>query len=194
MTTHENSRSRPVGEEYRLNGQSLVKKWRVSDSKMIFSKNQELVVLLLKCKPTPVPAKSTIVCTKSKIYDEGSRNKMRDDMRIPCGLLFMLSVVFNFRFRVSVAASQKQPVSALWKWKRHFPWDETEISLHGVCRHPMGHARIRYGLIPTNYAMIRAESSSFDLKVTQPRTWYVISVKGLSDEVCFSRFEFFSRI
>jgi hypothetical protein len=80
---------------------------------MIFSKNQELVVLLLKCKPTPVPTKSAVACTKSKIYDEGSRNETRDDMRIPCGLLFMWSVVPSFGFRVSVAASQKQPVSAL---------------------------------------------------------------------------------
>jgi hypothetical protein len=30
---------------------------------------------------------------------------------------------------------------------------------------PVGHARVRYGLVPTNYAMIKAEPSSFDLKV-----------------------------
>jgi hypothetical protein len=95
MTTCENSRSRPVGEEYRLNGQSLVKKWRVSHSKK-FAKNQELVVLLLKCKPTPIPAKLAVACTQSKIYDKGSRNEMRDDMHIPGGLLFMWGVVPSF--------------------------------------------------------------------------------------------------
>jgi hypothetical protein len=68
MTTHENFRSRPGGAESLLNGQSLVKKWRVADPKMIFVKNQELVLLALKCKPTPVPAKSAKDCAKSKIY------------------------------------------------------------------------------------------------------------------------------
>jgi hypothetical protein len=68
MATHENARSRPGGAESLLNGQSLVKKWRVADPKMIFVKNQELVLLALKCKPTPVPAKSAGDCTKSKIY------------------------------------------------------------------------------------------------------------------------------
>jgi hypothetical protein len=68
MTTHENFRSRPGGAESLLNGQSLVKKWRVADPKIIFVKHQELVLLALKCKPTPVPVKSARDCTKYKIY------------------------------------------------------------------------------------------------------------------------------
>jgi hypothetical protein len=79
-------------------------------------------------------------------------------------------VVFpSFRFRVSIAASQKNPISALQKWKKHFLWDETKIGLCGVPRHPKGHARVRYGLVSTNYAMVMAESSSFHLEIIQPR-------------------------
>jgi hypothetical protein len=36
--------------------------------KMIFAKNQELVLLELKGKPTPVPAKSAGACVKSGKY------------------------------------------------------------------------------------------------------------------------------
>jgi hypothetical protein len=68
MTAYENSRSRPGGAESLLNGPSLVKKCRVADPKMIFVKNQELVLLALKCKPTPVPAKLAGDCANSKIY------------------------------------------------------------------------------------------------------------------------------
>jgi hypothetical protein len=52
----------------------------------------------------------------------------------------------------------------------HFSWDEIKIGLHGVPRHPKGHARVRYGLVSTNYAMVMAKSSSFHLEVMQPRT------------------------
>jgi hypothetical protein len=82
----------------------------------------------------------------------------------------MWGVFPSFQFRVSVAASQKIPISVLQKWKKHFLWYETKISLHGVPRHPKGQARVRYGLVLTNYAMLMAESSSFNLKVMQPRT------------------------
>jgi hypothetical protein len=68
MTTHENSRSRPGSAEFRLNGQSLVKKWHVADPKMFFAKNQEVDFLALKCKITPILAKSAGACAKFKIY------------------------------------------------------------------------------------------------------------------------------
>jgi hypothetical protein len=45
-----------------------------------------------------------------------------------------------------------------------------KIGLYGIPLHPKGHARVRYGLLPKNYAMLMAESSSFNLKVMQPRT------------------------
>jgi hypothetical protein len=45
-----------------------------------------------------------------------------------------------------------------------------KIGLRGVALHPKGHAYVRYGLVPVNYAMVMAESSSFNLKVMQPRT------------------------
>jgi hypothetical protein len=68
MTTRENSRSRPGGAESLLNGQSLVKKMSCSESKNDFCKNQELVLLPVKCKPTSVPPKSAGACAKFKIY------------------------------------------------------------------------------------------------------------------------------
>jgi hypothetical protein len=50
-------------------------------------------------------------------------------MCIPDGLLFMWGVVPNFPFAVSVVASQEKPILALQKWKTHFSWDKTKISL-----------------------------------------------------------------
>jgi hypothetical protein len=82
----------------------------------------------------------------------------------------MWGVLSSFRFRVSVAASQKNSISALWKYKKHFSWEERKIGLCGIPCHPNGHARVQYDLIPTNYAM-KAKPSSFDQKVMQPRTW-----------------------
>jgi hypothetical protein len=83
----------------------------------------------------------------------------------------------SFRFRILVAASQKNLITALQNWKKHFSWD----------------VRVRYGLIPINYAMIKAEPSPFYLKVMQPRKWYVIYMKRLSSKLLFSRL-IFSRI
>jgi hypothetical protein len=44
-----------------------------------------------------------------------------------------------------------------------------ENRLHGNPCHPNSHARVQYGLVLINYAMLMAESSSFNLKVVQPR-------------------------
>jgi hypothetical protein len=65
----------------------------------------------------------------------------------------------------------KNPISALQKWKTHFSWDEMKIGLRGVPSHPKGHTHVRYGLVSTNYAMIRTKPSSFNLKALQPQTW-----------------------
>jgi hypothetical protein len=43
-----------------------VNKWHIVDPKMIFAKNQELILLELKGKPTPVPMKSAGACAKSR--------------------------------------------------------------------------------------------------------------------------------
>jgi hypothetical protein len=94
---------------------------------------------------------------------------MRADMRIPGGVLFKRGVFPSFQFCVSVAASQKNLISVLRKWKKHFLWYETKIGLCAIPRHPKGHARVRYGLVLINYAMLMAEPSSFNLKVMQPR-------------------------
>jgi hypothetical protein len=67
--------------------------------------------------------------------------------------------------------TKKNPISALRKWKKHFSWDQTRIDLCGIPRHSKGHTRVRYVLVPTNYDMLMAEFSSFNLKVMQPRTW-----------------------
>jgi hypothetical protein len=58
------------------------------------------------------------------------RSETRADMCIPGGLLFMWGVVPNFWFCVSIATSQKNLVSVLRKWKKHFSWDETKCMLH----------------------------------------------------------------
>jgi hypothetical protein len=68
MTTPENSRSRPDGADSHFFSTSLAKKGHVADPKMIFAKNQEVYFLALKCKTTPVPAKSARTCTKFKKY------------------------------------------------------------------------------------------------------------------------------
>jgi hypothetical protein len=120
-------------------------------------------------KTTPVPTKSAELAQNLKNTSEDCRNKKRADMRISDDLLFMWGVFPSFQFRVSVAASQKNLISVLQKWKKHFSWYETKIGLRGVPRHPKGHAHVRYGLILTNYAMLMAEPSSFNLKVMQPR-------------------------
>jgi hypothetical protein len=48
---------------------------------------------------------------------------------------------------------------------------QNEIRHRGVPRHLMCHARVRYGFIPINNAMTKAEPSPFDVEVMQPRTW-----------------------
>jgi hypothetical protein len=48
---------------------------------------------------------------------------------------------------------------------------QKKIGMCGVPRHPKGHTRVRYSIVSTNYAMIRAKPSAFDLKVMQPRMW-----------------------
>jgi hypothetical protein len=96
---------------------------------------------------------------------------MRADTDIPGGLLFIWGVFPSFRFHVLAAAVQKPSMSALQKWKKHFLWDKTKIGLIGIPRHPKGHVHVQYGLVPTKLCMIMAESSSFHIKVMQPRTW-----------------------
>jgi hypothetical protein len=68
MTTHENSRSRPNGAESPLKDENLVKKCRVADPKINFAKIHEVYSFVLKCKLTPVLAKSAGDCAKFKIY------------------------------------------------------------------------------------------------------------------------------
>jgi hypothetical protein len=45
-----------------------VKKWRVTDPKILFAKNQEVDFLALKCKTTPVLPKLAGASAKFKIY------------------------------------------------------------------------------------------------------------------------------
>jgi hypothetical protein len=82
----------------------------------------------------------------------------------------MRGVVPSFLFAISVDASQKSPILALKKLKMHFSCDKTKIGVCEVPRHQKGHTRVRYGPVLTNYAMIRAKPSSFNLKVMQPQT------------------------
>jgi hypothetical protein len=76
----------------------------------------------------------------------------------------MWGIFPSFRFRVLVAR--------FWHFEngKSTLWDETKIGLCGIPRYPKVHACIQYGLVTTNYAMIRAEPGLFDLKAMQPRT------------------------
>jgi hypothetical protein len=102
----------------------------------------------------------------------------------------MWGVVPSFSFVVLVAASQK-PDFGISEMENILFVGQKKIGLRVFPRHPMGHARVQYGTVPTIYAMIRADPSLFDLKAMQPRTWYVISVKELSGKLLFLRFDFF---
>jgi hypothetical protein len=76
-------------------------------SKNDFCKKSGDLLLALKCKTTPVLAKSAELAQNSKKYLRRLLQKKRADMHIPGGLLFMWGVFPSFRFRVLVAASQK---------------------------------------------------------------------------------------
>jgi hypothetical protein len=105
-----------------------------------------------KIPPKAAATKRELICISQVVY-------------YLCGGVFP-----SFQFRVSVAASQKNSISVLRKWKKHFLWYETKIGLRGIPRHPKGHERVRCGIVLTNYAMLMSESTSFNLKVMQPRT------------------------
>jgi hypothetical protein len=77
-------------------------------------------------------------------------------MCILCDLLFLWGVVPSFSFAVLVAASQK-PDFGIPKMEKTLFVGQKKIGLRGFPRHPKGHARVQYGTVPTNYAMIRAD-------------------------------------
>jgi hypothetical protein len=77
-------------------------------SKNDFCKKFRSLSLPLKCKATWFHRNRQELAQNQKYTFEGCPNEMRDDICIPGGLLFMWGVVPSFRFRVSVAASQKK--------------------------------------------------------------------------------------
>jgi hypothetical protein len=171
MTTHKNSCSWPDGAESRLNSQSFVKKWHVADPNIIFEKNQELVLLPLTCKPSPVPAKSVGACAKFKIYLWRCRKETRVDISILDGLLFMWGVLPSFRSRV-YSRFTKNSILALWKIEKAlFVGGNKNQSLWHSLPSQCPRACPIWPHSDKLYAMIGAKPSSFDLKVMQPRTW-----------------------
>jgi hypothetical protein len=109
MMAHENSRSRPSGAESPFFPWCLVKKWHVADPKMIFTKNQEVYFLALKCKTTHVPAKSVGTCEKFKKYLRRLRNKMRVDMCIPRVSTIYVGCFFQFSISRFGSCFTKKP-------------------------------------------------------------------------------------
>jgi hypothetical protein len=99
------------------------------------------------------------------------RNKTRVDMCIPMVSTIYLGCFSQLSISRFGSCFAKNPILALWKWKKHFLWDKKKIGLYDVPLHPKGHACVRYVLVSTNYAMLMAESSLFNLEVMQPRTW-----------------------
>jgi hypothetical protein len=136
---------------------------------MIFTKNQELVLLPLKCKLTLVLAKSAGACVKSKIYLRRVPQWNESWYVYPRWSIIYVRCCAQLSISRFGSRFTRKPDSNTLKMEKDFSWDKTKISLRGISSHPKGHARVRYGLAPINYAMIRAEPSPFDLKVMQPR-------------------------
>jgi hypothetical protein len=135
----------PGGAESRFNGQSLVKKWCVADPKIIFAKNQELVLLALKCKPASVLEKLAGACTKFKRYIRRFARQNKIWYVYPKWSIIYMGCcvqVSIFHFDSSLT---KNPITGPQKWKMHFSWDETKIGLRGVPHQPKGHACVWYG-------------------------------------------------
>jgi hypothetical protein len=63
---------------------------------MIFAKKIGDLLLALKCKTTPIPAKSAELVQNSKNSSKGCRKKVRADICILGGLLFMWGVFPRF--------------------------------------------------------------------------------------------------
>jgi hypothetical protein len=79
------------------------------------------------------------------------------------GCCAQLSILhFGSRF------TKKKPDFDTPKMEKTLFWDEAKIGLRG---HSKDHTRVRYSLVPTNYTIIRAEPSLFDIKLMQPQTW-----------------------
>jgi hypothetical protein len=167
-----NGLSRPGGAESRLNDQSLVEKWRLADQKWFLQKNRELVLLPLKCKLTPVTAKSVGACAKSKIYlwrfpqwnESWYAYPRWSIIYVGCCAQLLISH-FGRRFthkKPDFGTPKMEKTIFMGRNENQPPWHSSRVNLD---LHPKGHARVRYSLVPTNYAMIRAEPSPFDLKV-----------------------------
>jgi hypothetical protein len=137
MTTPENSRSRPGGADSCFFPTCLVKKWHVVDPKMTFGKNQEVYFLALKCKTTPVPAKSAETCTKFKKYLRRLPQQNESWYAYPRWSIFMWGVFSSFWFRVSVAASQKTLFWYSENGKSTFhntKWKSAFVAFHAIPR------------------------------------------------------------
>jgi hypothetical protein len=117
-------------------------------------KNQKLVLLALKCKPTPVLAKSVEACVKFKIYLQRLPQQNETGYANPRWCIIYVGCFCQFFISRFGSCLQKNPISILRKWKNHFSWDKTKISLHGVPCHSKGHACIQYGLVLTNYVIV----------------------------------------
>jgi hypothetical protein len=140
-------------------------------SKHNFSKKSGCLLFSAEVQNHPGSSEIGRTCTKFKKYLWRPPQKNESWYAYP-----RWSIIYVGRFsQLSISRFGscfiKNPISVLRKWKKQFSWYETKISLRGVLFHPKGHAHVWYGLVLTNYAMLMAESSPFNLKVMQPRTW-----------------------
>jgi hypothetical protein len=83
-----------------------------------FAKNLEVYFLALKYKTTPVLAKLAGTCTKFKKYLRRLLQQNESFYAYSRMSTIYLGCFPSFRFRVSVAASPKNPIVAPWKWKK----------------------------------------------------------------------------
>jgi hypothetical protein len=107
MMTHENYRSQPGSAKSHFSATYLVKKWRIENPKMIFAKNQEVYFLALKCKTTPVLAKSAETCTKFKNNPRRLPQWNESSYAYPRWSNIYVSYFSQLWFHIFVAASQK---------------------------------------------------------------------------------------
>jgi hypothetical protein len=109
-------------------------------SKNIFFKKLRAVLLTVKVQTHPVSS--------------GIGTSLRTIQNIPqkvCAPKRVLICASQEAY-YSVAASPKNLILALRKWKTHFSCEKkTKNGLCGVPRRSKGHTRVRYGLVPTNY-------------------------------------------
>jgi hypothetical protein len=109
---------------------------------MIFTKNQEVYFLALKCKTTPVPAKSVGTCAKFKKYLQRLRNRMRADMCIPSVSIIYVGCFFQLSISRFGSRFTKKPYFGTLKKEKALSVGQNENRPLWRSLHSKGHTRV----------------------------------------------------